>query len=364
VLVAVDTRTDDPHFPGIGRYTRNLAHALLRTATAADEIVLITGHRRPARGPVRVATVAASPFSLRQHWAIPAHLHRLGAHLYHSPYFLMPFRPRIPCVVTIHDLIPLRFPHYFTAAQRLLYRLALRRAVQVARILIAVSDATRSDLVSLLGVDPHRIRVVHEGVEPLFTPAAPPAIAAMRNRIGLPDRYALCVGSNKPHKNLVRLVDAWAQLRGAIPLIVAGPWDARFPEARRRGAALEAAGRLRWIGHVADSDLPALYTGAQCLVAPSECEGFGLPVLEAMACGTPVACAQAGSLPEVAGDAAVLFDPGDVDSIAHALDGLLADDAQRAALMQRGLARAATFTWDAAATQTWEVYRRAVDEGG
>ncbi len=159
----------------------------------------------------------------------------------------------------------------------------------------------------------------------------------MRRRLGVPARYALYVGSNKPHKNLARLVDAWPHVRQAVPLVVAGPWDPRFSEARVRGAALEAAGRLHWIGHVADTDLPALYAGAACVVIPSEFEGFGLPVLEAMACGAPVACARAGSLPEVAGDAAALFDPFDVDAIAHTVDGILGDDARRAVLAQRGM---------------------------
>jgi len=360
VLVAVDARTDDPHFPGIGRYTRNLAHALARAAAPSDEIVLLAGHATGTGDRTRTATVEASPFSLRQQWVIPALLRRLGAQLYHSPYYLMPFRPRLPCVVTIHDLIPLRFPQYFSAGQRAVYRLAVGRAVHAARLLIAVSEATRHDVVGILHIDPQRVVVVPEGVDPLFKPQAPPVIAALRRRLAMPDRYALYVGSNKPHKNLPRLVDAWARVRQAVPLVVAGPWDPRFPEARRQAAALEAAGRVRWIGRVSDVDLPALYAGAACVVIPSEFEGFGLPVLEAMACGAPVVCARAGSLPEVAGDAAVLFDPLEVDAIAHAADLVLADAARRAALVQRGLARAATFTWDRAAAQTWEVYRRAV----
>jgi glycosyltransferase involved in cell wall biosynthesis len=268
----------------------------------------------------------------------------------------------VPSVVTIHDLIPMRFPQYFSALQRAAYRLAVGRAVHAARLVIAVSDATRHDLVGMLHVDPQRIVVVPEGVDPLFTPQGPTVIEAVRRRLGVPTRYALYVGSNKPHKNLARLIDAWTHVRQVVPLVVAGPWDPRFSEARVRGAALEAAGRLRWIGHVPDTDLPALYAGAACVVIPSEFEGFGLPVLEAMACGAPVTCARAGSLPEVAGDAAALFDPCDVDGIAHTVDALLADDGRRAELRTRGLTRAMKFTWERAAAQTWQVYWRAVGE--
>ena len=360
MLAALDARTDDPHFPGIGRYTRNLAHGLARTEASSDELVLLGGRATRTAGRTRTAAVAASPFSLRQQWMIPALLRRLGAHLYHSPYYLMPFRPRVACVVTIHDLIPMRFSQYFSTVQRAVYRLAVGRAVHAARLVIAVSEATRRDIVSVLHLDPRRVVVVPEGVDPLFRPQAPPVIEALRRRLGVPDRYALYVGSNKPHKNLVRLVDAWAAVRPEVPLVVAGPWDPRFPDARRRGATLEAAGRIRWIGYVPDTDLPALYAGAACVVVPSEFEGFGLPVLEAMACGAPVACATTGSLPEVAGDAAALFDPFDTDAITTTVDALLGDEAHRAALAHRGLAHAATFSWDAAARQTWDVYRRAV----
>jgi alpha-1,3-rhamnosyl/mannosyltransferase len=171
------------------------------------------------------------------------------------------------------------------------------------------------------------------------------------------------VGSNKPHKNLPRLVEAWATMpatvdRQAAALVIAGHWDARYPEARRLAEERGLTGRVRFLGPVAEVDLPALYGGAELLAFPSLYEGFGLPVLEAMASGSPVLCSHSSSLLEVAGDAAILVDPLDVSAIAAGLARALGDPALRRELRLAGLARAAMFSWERTAQLTLDVYRR------
>jgi alpha-1,3-rhamnosyl/mannosyltransferase len=189
----------------------------------------------------------------------------------------------------------------------------------------------------------------------------------MRARLGLPPRYVLYLGMNKPHKNLARLVEAWAQARRqatteaaadpSIQMVIAGREDARYPQARQ--AAERLAADVRFLGAVAEADMPALYSGATLFVFPSLYEGFGLPVLEAMACGAPVACSTAPSLLEIVGDAALTFDPLDVNEMASVLTRALSDEALRRRLGRQGQAQAAGFTWRRAAAETLLVYRQA-----
>lgn len=373
----LDARTATGHFPGIGRYAFNLARALAPRLDATEELIVLR-HASPAGpapwamdtltgGPAgaRVVDVPASPFELRQQWLLPRRLRGLGAALYHSPYYLMPYRPGAPAVVTVHDLIPLLYPQYFTAGQRLIFALTIRAATHTARQIVAVSNATARDLERLLGPlagrGAARVSVIPEAADPAFGPRPDREIAALRARLGLPERYVLYLGSNKPHKNLVRLVEAWARLQPQpMPLALAGLWDPRFPEARLRAEALGLGDAVRFLGSVPEPDLPALYGGATAFVFPSEYEGFGLPVLEAMACGAPVACARTSSLADIAGDAALMFDPAGEEAIAQALAQLLSTPDLRAELRDRGRERAARFSWQRAAQETLALYRQMV----
>ncbi len=185
----------------------------------------------------------------------------------------------------------------------------------------------------------------------------------MRRQFALPDEYILYFGSNKPHKNLVTLVEAYATMAAetGARLVIAGYWDAAYPESRRRAEALGLGERVRFLGPVDEADAPALYSGATCFVFPSRYEGFGLPVLEAMACGAAVACSNTSSLPQVGGDAALYFAPEDIDGLAHALRRLISDPVLRQTLAQKGLEQARRFSWSRTATQTLEVYRSLVD---
>ena len=363
--VILDARTATDHFPGIGRYVISLAGALQRVASDLDLTLL--------RDPVAVAQrltlpalhhldCAVSPFSLAQQWRVRSVLRRARAMLYHSPYYLMPYRPGVPAVFTCHDQIPLIFPEYYRARQRLIYRFAHQLALNTARQTIAVSQSTKDDLRRFFHVNPDRIVVVHEGVDAHFQPPSRAEIDQVRATYALPDRYLLYFGSNKPHKNVPQLIEAFAKSGSSdqgsdIRLVIAGHWDERYPEAKQTVKRLGLKDSVRFIGPVKDADLPALYGDAEVFVFPSQYEGFGLPVLEAMACGAPVICSNRSSLPEVAGNAAVLIDPHDVSALAAALDEVGHDANLRVNLAQRSLEQAAQFTWEKAAQQTLDVYR-------
>jgi glycosyltransferase involved in cell wall biosynthesis len=369
---ALDARTATDHFPGIGRYVFNLARAM-RPLLHGDERLLVL--RDPAGsspwdwtplagGRLQVVDVPVSPFSPRQQWAIPRLLRRTGTALYHSPYYLMPYRPGRPSLLTVYDLIPLLFPQTVSRRARLFFRwttaLALRAAVRV----VAISEATRRDLLAAYRSLLEKVVVTPLAADPAFHPRSPAEVESLRRRYALPERYVLYVGSGKPHKNLTQLVGAWSRIRRSPPatgtsLVIAGPSDPRYLEPRQRADTL-GLDDVVWLGPVPEPDLPALYTGATVFVFPSLYEGFGLPVLEAMACGTPVACSNTSSLPEVTGDAALTFEPTDAASIADALAHLLGDADLRAELRGQGLRRAAGFSWERTARQTLAQYRQAV----
>lgn len=366
MIYCLDARTVNEHFPGIGRYTLNLARALHGHLDDREELVLLRDPTAPSPwnladvtgAGVRAVDIAISPFSLQQQWVVPARLQQLNVDVYHSPYYLMPYLPRVPALVTVHDLIPLVYPEYFSVFQRLTFAVTVRLAIRRSTAVIAVSRATARDVREYLGVGPRRVRVIHEAADPRFRPLPPEEITATRTALALPERYVLYFGSNKPHKNLVRLVHAWARIQPqAVPLVIAGAWDPRYPDAQHAAEAVGVEDSVRFLGPVPERHVPALYAGATLFVFPSEYEGFGLPVLEAMACGTPVACSNSASLPEVTGDAARLFEPTDVTSIANVLHDLLQDDTLRNELRQRGLHRAADFSWEQTARETLELYR-------
>ena len=285
---------------------------------------------------------------------IPAHVLPLGA----------PLARRTRAVVTIHDLGYLRFPEAHTRAQRLYLRLSTVWSARAAQRIIAVSGATRDDLVRLARVPPEKIAVVHHGLSERFhllggPPAAAERAQRVRAIVGGDEPYFLYVGTIQPRKNLARLIDAFAGSgAGGARLVIAGKrgWLAEGIE--RRAAELDVSGRVRLAGYVPDDDLPALMAGALAFVFPSLYEGFGMPVLEAMACGAPVLTSCTSSLPEVAGDAALLVDPEDSRALAAALGRLASEPELRADLRRRGLARAARFTWDRCAEETLRVLTR------
>jgi alpha-1,3-rhamnosyl/mannosyltransferase len=356
----LDARTVNDHYPGIGRYTFELARAL---APLTDLVLLINPLQASQELDLRSLnaeriTVPPTPRSLQQQWVVPVHMRRARGDVYHSPYYLMPYAPGLPTVVTAYDLIPLLIPGGFSAAQRVAYVLTHQLAFRAARKIITLCESARQSFIERFHLPTQKIVAIPPGLGPEFAPQPAEAVAAFREQ-RLPREYVLTVGSNKPHKNLPGLIRAYAALPADVPpLVIAGPEDARYSE--MRAAAAPLGERVIFLGRVAEAQLPLLYAGAALFVQPSLTEGFGLPVLEAMACGTPVACSEAPGLVEAAGSAAILFDPRQSEAITHALSTALTDSALRTDLRTQGLRRVQTLTWSRAAEVTLQVYTQAM----
>lgn len=265
-------------------------------------------------------------------------------------------------IVTVHDLGYRRYPEAHTAAQRFYLDWSTRYHARAAAHLLADSQATRDDLVRFYGADPARITVVYPGVDPLMCPVREAdQIDAVKRKYRIDQAYILYVGTLQPRKNLLRLVEAFHALCPAahgLQLVLAGKKGWLYEDILAQAQATGAQGRVILTGFVDDADLPALYSGASLFVMPSLYEGFCFPVLEAMACETPVACSGTSSLPEVAGHAALTFDPSNVESIAGAMLCALQDEAVRSRLVLDGRERVRLFTWERCARQTLSVLER------
>lgn len=303
------------------------------------------------------ASVAAVGFQLRAALA--------GVQVFHSSDQFCYAPPGAAAVVTIHDLTAQINPAWHISANNALADAKLHFARMRADLVIADSQSTARDAMRLLNLPGERLRVVPLAADRRFRLQTPEALRPQLARFGLrPDEYLLSVGTLEPRKNYVRLIEAYARLRGqmpaAPPLVIIGRRGWHYDEILAAPARWGVAGRVRFVDDARDVDLPALYAGAAAFVYPSLYEGFGLPVLEALACGAPTACANTSSLPEVLGDAGVLFAAEDPLAIAAALEQLLSDLSLRARLRQAGPQRAAQFSWQRTAQETLAVYEEAI----
>ena len=368
LVYVLDGRTATPHFPGIGRYVSSLARAMQPQLLPEEKLgVLLNQDQTLLAGELEAAGASAligdfgSPFSIQQQWRAPRFLRTFKASLYHSPYYLMPFRPQVPAVLTVYDAIPLLFPEQVSLQARLLFRWMTRIAMGAARHILAISGTTRSDYQKIFDLHPDKITAVPLAPGQHFQPQPREETARIRQKYGLPDRFVLYLGINKPHKNLIRLIESFtlasANQLEHTTLAMAGPWDPRYPQAKDLVSQKNIKEQVTFLGPIPEADLPGLYAAAAVFVFPSLYEGFGLPVLEAMACGTPVACADTSSLSEIADGAAELFDPYSQQSIAAAMARLLSRQSLRDDLRRRGLTRAAEYTWERTARATLAVYR-------
>jgi glycosyltransferase involved in cell wall biosynthesis len=294
--------------------------------------------------------------------ALPIELMRQRIALLHSPDFIPPFRGRYQRVITVHDLTFLHYPQFLTPESRRYYNDQIARAVQVADHILADSHATKFDLINLLGVRDDKISVVWLAPDTRYKPQPMEAIRPHLERLDLAMPYLLFVGTFEPRKNIAGLLQAYRALlerESAAPrLVIAGRRGWLFDETMARVDALQLRPRITFIDTPSDNELVALYHGALALVLPSYYEGFGLPVLEAMSCGAPVIISDRGSLPEIAGDAALAIDPDDPDALAGAMHRIIEDGALRQSLRNQGIRRAAEFTWERCARETLAVYRK------
>lgn len=367
-MITLDVSAAVHRRAGLGRYAESLTRALI--ATDPGRYALFYNRERgiePLAGlehlPTRTVALGYKPWRMLV-WL--GQLARLGfdrlvpnAGLFHATeHLLLPLRS-IPTVLTVHDLIFRHLPEHHKPLNRWYLNLTLPLYCRRASHIIAVSDCTRRDLAAAYGLPPEKITVIHEAADPRFRPQPPDLVDDVRTRYDLPDRYLLFVSTIEPRKNLIRLLEAFEIVHAeglTDGLVIVGKRGWLYGDFFARLEMSPVRDAVLLPGYVPDEDLPAIYTGAQAFVLPSLYEGFGLPALEAMACGAPVACSNVSSLPEVAGNAALFFDPHDVSATVNVLRRLLGDAELREALRQRGLERAATFSWNRVAAETWAVY--------
>jgi len=278
----------------------------------------------------------------------------------HAMAFVSPILSRLPAVVTVLDLSFAKFPHTFRAANRLYLQWMTRWAVHRARQVIAISEHTRQDVISQFGLPQDRVKTVYCGVDASLRPLPRARVDAFRQKKGLPERFILFLGTIQPRKNVVRLIDAFARLARDLPdvhLVIAGGKGWFFAPVFARVQELGLTSRVHFPGYVPEGEKRWWYNAATCFCFPSTYEGFGLPPLEAMACGRAVITSNASSLPEVVGGAGLTVPPGDTPALSDALHDVLENDALREELGEKAKLRARRFTWEKTARQTANIYR-------
>jgi anaerobic magnesium-protoporphyrin IX monomethyl ester cyclase len=367
--IAFEGTTLQPERTGVGYYTEHLLRHLERISPSDDFVILSNRKPVPSQAlPPRVEVTYPARAMVRLAWmqaAAPLALRRSRADVAHFTNGIVPLATRVPTVVTIHDMSLTLYPECHPTRRRLLKGPLQRLAATHAAAIITPSTVAKRDLVRLYGVDPDRVHVVYEAAAPEFTRVSDPArLAEVRRRHALPDRFVLYVGAIEPRKNLKRLLDAFAARHhaGDLPyqLVCVGPYGWLSRDLGRHIDALGIGAAVHFTGYVPFDDLPAIYSLADMFIFPSLYEGFGLPVIEALACGAPVIIGQAESLVEIGGDAVTVVDPLDTAAIGDALVALGRDADRRRDLSFRGLRQAAQFSWDRAARETLGVYRAAI----
>lgn len=356
--LAIDLRMVGRQLHGIARYALELSRRLPFLAPDHRFDLLIGRDFDPSMlgstpDNVRLVPTSSRFLAPSEQVELPLLLRKLKPSLYHSPSFSVPLGYRGPMAMTIHDANHLAFPQYYSRFHPYYYRYLVGPGAQRAELVLTVSDFARTELEKRLDLPAGKARVIYNGVDPAFRVQSPERIELFRQRMRLPQRFVLYVGNTKPHKNVELLVDAFRMLDDDVSLVLcAGPRAQRLRE--RAGSR---AGQVMLLEGVDDADLPLLYAAASVFAFPSLYEGFGLPPLEAMSCGTPVVSARASALPEVVQDAADLCDPHDAADLARKLQRILDDPAHADELRTRGLAHAAQFSWDESARQVLEAYR-------
>lgn len=356
------------HRPGgIAEYTRHVIEELASLdPLTAYTVIHHRGQEALTPGPNFQRMDVYTPSHHRlEAWSLSVELARLRLDLLHSPDFIPPRYGARRQVITVHDLHFLHYPQFMTADSRRFYNDQIAWAVKRVDHILVDSQATRDDLSNLLNVPGGKMTVHKLGVNKKFHPLPDPVIAETRARLGLPESYILFVGTFEPRKNIPGLLEAYNLLRqdmpGAPPLVLVGRRGWLYEEIFAKVEALHLANHLIWLEDTADADMPAIYNGADVLVLPSHYEGFGLPALEAMACGTPAIVANRSSLPEVVGTVGLLVDPDDPPQIAAAIQRILENSALRDQLQRDGLTHAAQFTWRRTAETVLNIYRTLLD---
>lgn len=367
--VGVDARLMYYQPAGISRYTWHLLQAIAQLDT--DDEFITFQHRNHRTSLIqqpnfRRATLYAPAHHRLEQYILAVELLRFKLDLLHSTDFIPPLHATVKSIITVHDLAFLHYPHFLTRESAAYYG-QIDKAITRAAHIIVPSEHTKQDLVAQLGAPPEKVSVIYEAANPLFRPLpVAPALQEMRTKYGLPETFALFVGTIEPRKNINGLLQAFYHLRSRyalkeVGLVIAGGRGWLYDEVMELVKTLNLEQNTFFLGRVPDEDLLKLYVAARCCVHPAYYEGFGLPPLEAMACGTPTIVSNVSSLPEVVGDAALLVDPRDVEEMAVAMHRILTDDDLHAELTEKGLQRARVFSWEKAARRTLEVYGKVAE---
>ena len=362
--IAIDVRLTHYTSGGISAYERALA-AKMPALDVDNEYLLLHSRKAKEALPAPAAARRVNCWTPAHHrlerWTLSGEILTHRPRLLHMPDFIPPQSAGWRTIITVHDLTFLHYPMFLTAESRRYYNRQIESAVQRADAILSDSEATRKDILELLPVPPEKVTTVHLAQDARFAPQEETQIEALQKRLELPHEYILFVGTFEPRKNVNGLLNAYAQLRSRHPdapaLILTGNPGWLFDETLALVERLQLGDTVMFLKSFPAEDLPVLYSGASLFVLPSHYEGFGLPVLEAMACGTVCVIANRASLPEIAGEAALRFDPDNIESIVAVLERTLADSALRADLRERGFARAREFNWEKCCRQTLAVYR-------
>lgn len=375
--VAINGWFWDQPSTGSGQTVRYLVPALVEQDPALEIILVVPEWIADDQGLASLAgrvslrPVPCRPGNLGKLWfeqsTFPRVCRQLGADLVHIPYFAPPLSPLLPTVVTIHDLIPMVMPQYRGSALVRLYTSLVASAAGRANLVLTDSQASKGDILTHLKLPEHRVQVVYLAPAPHYRRFDNPAyLEAIRHKYTLPDAYVLWLSGFDVRKNARALLHAYTWVYSALgdeyPLVMAGRLPVQdtpfFPDPRRIAAELGVSQAVHFPGWVDEADKPGLYSAATVFAFPSRYEGFGLPVLEAMACGTPVVTSNVASLPEVAGAAAFQIHPDDTRHLAAAIIALCVQEDLHAEMREKGLAQAARFTWQKAARQTLAAYQQ------
>ena len=360
---AVDAHAIGRNLTGNEVYVRSLLQAFSALERDSTFLAYVSeaGAAATVPSPILTRQIAGNPF-LRLGLDFARKLRQDRPSLLHVQY-TAPLRCPVPTVVTVHDVSFLQHPEYFPWWRAAQLRITVARSVRQAARVTTISNFTRHTISEAYGISPHLISVIPAAANPFFRVAnRARAVRRVEDRFGFAQPYVLTVGDLQPRKNHVRLIEAFARFLAANPasrhhLVIAGKDTWYGDRVRQAVARSGVANRIHLIGFVSDEELLNLYNACDCFAFPSLYEGFGLPLLEAMACGRAVICSDTSSIPEVAGDAGILFNPAETGSIVRALQQVLLDPDCRARLERLGLARAAQFTWLHAAESTLDVYR-------
>jgi glycosyltransferase involved in cell wall biosynthesis len=364
--IGFDARTV-PLRGGIGTYSRNM---LQQFANAGIEMVVFCEDQAkntiPLADSFTLVSADMDPSAPSGSKAFRALVRDSKVDLLHVPSPFAPSPCPVPLVSTIHDIAPFLYPNTLSTRLRLRYKRQFRRTVDEARRIITVSQITYSALGVYAGVDQTKARVIHNGVSQRFAPEThAKVLLAARKRHSLPERYVFWVGDFRPEKNLSFLIQAWSGLRERLPdlpvLVLAGEKRGDYRKLQDEVGKYGLEKNVVFSGFIPDDDLPAVYSAATVFVFPSLYEGFGLPPLEAMACGTPCVVSNSSSLPEVTGSAALLFNPTSLQGFADCMVKVLTQPELSESLREAGLRQAALFSWKRAAEETLQVYREALE---